>query len=379
MQFRLRSIRLEKIHPLRVARGVHAGGDNLFLSLERDGIEGLGEMAPGTLTGCATAAEGERMLAPFLAALPPDCSPYEAWRLGRERGIAPCALAALDMALWDLLARRSGRPLYELLGLPRRAVPTSLTVGINPPEVVRERVPEILERTGARCLKIKLGSPDGIEADQASFAAAEEAARPRGVALRVDANGGWDLAGARRMLPWLRDRGVEYVEQPLHHDRLEELPALSRGRALPIFLDESCRFSTDIPAWAAQVDGVNLKLMKCGGVTEALRIVATARAFGLRTMIGCMGESSVAISAGASLAALFDFIDLDSHLNLREDPADGPVLAGGIVLPAERPGHGARWRVRARGEAGPDGVGEDGEFGGGGRGGECGQRKGGSC
>jgi muconate cycloisomerase len=111
---------------------------------------------------------------------------------------------------------------------------------------------------------------------------------------------------------------------------------------LPIFVDESCRVSSDVPGFAHCVDGVNLKLMKCGGITEALRIIGTARAFGLKTMIGCMGESSVSIAAGASLGALFDYIDLDSHLNLDPDPADGAPFVDGVTLPEDRPGHGGR-------------------------------------
>lgn len=368
MRVAFRSIFLEKRHPLRISRGVSAGATNLFLVLEDGGAEGCGEMAPGEMTGCATAEEGERLLRNFIAALPDGISIHEVDAFARARGLAPCAHAALDMALWDLEARRAGRPLHQILGLPRRAVPTSVTVGINPAAVVRERVPELLRETGARCLKLKLGSPDGIEADQASFVAAFEGVRSTGfeiagsapasaepgpdpawppagtVALRVDANGGWSLADAQRMLPWLRDHGAEYVEQPLHHEQIDDLPALARDRALPVYLDESCRVSADLPRWAGLVDGVNLKLMKCGGITEALRIVATARALGLRTMIGCMGESSIAISAGASLAALFDQIDLDSHLNLVNDPADGPRIDAGVVLPAERPGHGGRLR-----------------------------------
>ena len=112
-------------------------------------------------------------------------------------------------------------------------------------------------------------------------------------------------------------------------------------RKLPIFVDESCRLSSDIPNGATVVDGVNLKLLKCGGITEALRIVSTARAHNLQTMIGCMSESSIAIAAGASMGALFDYIDLDSHTNLKPDPANGAELVDGVVLPNEKPGHGA--------------------------------------
>ena len=159
--------------------------------------------------------------------------------------------------------------------------------------------------------------------------------------MRVDANGGWDLVGAHRMMAWLKERGCDYIEQPLHHDADEDLPALFADRVLPIFIDESCNFASDVARLAHCVDGVNLKLMKCGVITEALRIAAAARAHGLKTMIGCMGESSVAIGAGASLAALFDHIDLDSHLNLLPDPASGLALDEGVVsVRAQAPGHG---------------------------------------
>jgi L-Ala-D/L-Glu epimerase len=344
MQVVFEQIFLKKRHPLRISRGLIEGSTNLFLTVRRGEYQGVGEMAPGNLTGCASAEEGERILGQLASSLPDDCPVQEVYRRAREAGTAPCALAALDMALWDLLARQAGLPLYRLLGLPRPSVPTSVTVGINPPELVREQAGEVLRATGARSLKIKLGSPDGIEADQANFLAAREAAAPFQAHLRVDANGGWNLEQARTMLAWLSRHGADYVEQPLHHECDDQLPALYKGRSLPIFLDESCRFSTDIPKWATCVDGVNLKLMKCGGITEALRIVATARAFGLKTMIGCMGESRIAISAGASLGALFDHIDLDSHFNLVNDPADGAEMIEGVVTPRDLPGHGGRLR-----------------------------------
>ncbi len=352
MKVTFRQIELRKRYPLRISRGESAGSVNLFVIVEEDGIQGIGEMAPGSMTGCSTAEEGERVLQGFLGTLHGVHAVQEVYGLARQAEIAPCALAALDTALWDFLARRCSVPLYTLLGLSRRAVPTSVTIGINPSEVIRERVPEILARTGARFLKVKLGAPEGVEADREHFMAALETTRAfeagsggrPPIGLRVDANGGWSLSEARAMMRWLAERGADYVEQPLHQDHLEDLPELYKDRPLPIFLDESCRFSTDVPAWAHAVDGVNLKLMKCGGITEALRIVATARAFGLQTMIGCMGESSVAISAGAAIGSLFDHIDLDSHLNLLNDPADGALIIDGVVTPPEVAGHGARLR-----------------------------------
>ena len=201
-------------------------------------------------------------------------------------------------------------------------------------------MPEILGRTGARYLKINLGSTDGLDADQQMYNAVRESTRQFEVSLRVDANGGWTLSDAKIMLLWLKQRDCTYVEQPLHPNDDDQMPSLFSNRPLPIFIDESCSFSTDVVRLASCIDGVNLKLMKCGGLTEALRIVATARAHQLQTMIGCMGESSVAIAAGASIGALFDHIDLDSHLNLASDPAVGLALIDGVVCVSDRLGHG---------------------------------------
>jgi len=335
-------VTLTKRYPLRISRGESAGSVNLFVNVSDQNVTGLGEAAPGRLTGADTAQDCQDQISTFLKTHPQALdNPFDGWRAAREAQVAPCAWAAVDIALWDHLARRAGQPLYRLLGLPHRAVATSVTIGILPPEVVRERVPEVIQRTGARYLKVKLGSPEGLEADQAMYAAVKEAARNYAVTLRVDANGGWDLAGAQSMMLWLKERGCDYVEQPLHHQADDQLPALFTGRALPIYIDESCNFAKDAARLAGCIDGVNLKLMKCGGISEALRIVATARAHNLKTMIGCMGESSVAIGAGASLGALFDHIDLDSHLNLLPDPASGLFLDAGVVnVDPKHPGHG---------------------------------------
>jgi L-alanine-DL-glutamate epimerase-like enolase superfamily enzyme len=337
-----RTIPLQKRFPLRISRGESAGSENLFVTIHDSVHAGLGEAAPGVMTGAATAAECEQQLKAFLGHHDLSrSSPFDAWAAAHAMGVAPCAYAALDVAFWDLLAKRAGLSLYRLFGLSRRSVETSVTVGILPPSLVSERVELILSQTGARFLKLKLGRPEGIEADQEMFLAASKTARQFGAGLRVDANGGWSLEDARKMLPWLAERQVEYVEQPLNHEADGDLPALYAERPLPLYVDESCRYASDVPRLASSVDGVNLKLMKCGGLTEAVRIVATARAHGLKTMIGCMGESSVSISAGASIGALFDAVDLDSHLNLDPDPASGTVWRDGVVLPGEALGHGA--------------------------------------
>lgn len=342
MEIDFQLVHLEKRFPLHISRGIHTGSDNLFVSLTSDGVTGWGEMSPGVTEGAASARVGRDALCEFWNPEMGRKSIHQIWRDARDAGVPPCALAALDVALWDWYGKKCGQPLYRIFGLSNHSVPTSMTIGINAPELVRERVPLALESTGGHLLKIKLGSPDGIEADQAIIEAVKEGLNGReDVILRVDANGGWKVDDALFMMKWLADRGVEYVEQPLVEGDEEILPVLFKNRPLPIYVDESCRFSGDIPKWADAVDGVNLKLMKCGGLTEALRIVATARAHGLKVMIGCMGESTLSISAGAAIGSLFDAIDLDSHLNLTNDPCSGAVLSAGAIVPTDSPGHGA--------------------------------------
>ncbi len=341
MKYEFETIHLKKRFPLAISRGVHAGSDNLFVSITHQGITGWGELSPGKSEGAATAKAAQQSLTEFCGDNLIGLSIHQIYDHGRKQKIPACALAGLDIALWDWLGKKAGLPLYKLLGINKPSIPTSVTIGINPPELVKARVPLLLNGTGIKALKIKLGSPDGIEADQAMYSQVVESTKPYDVDLRVDANGGWSADDAIYMMKWLAERKADYVEQPLAEGQESELPAIFRSRPLPIFVDESCRFAEDICKWANVVDGVNLKLMKCGGITEALRIVAVARAFKLKTMIGCMGESALSISAGAAISGLLDHIDLDSNLNLAPDPCSGAELVEGVVMPNELPGHGA--------------------------------------
>ncbi len=341
MKITYESKHLKKRFPLRISRGLITGSDNLFVQVHSSGVTGIGEMAPGKIKNADTPAAAQKILEAFHDSGIDDLSITEIHARALEFGVPHAALAALDIALWDAKAKQAGMPLHQLLGMPLPRVPTSVTIGINPPEVIRERVPLLLEGTDVKSLKIKLGSTEGIEADQEMFSQVYESTRGYDVQLRVDANGGWTVSDANEMIPWLRDRDVDYVEQPLVAGQEEDLEAIFHNRALPIYLDESCRMSTDIAKWYQYVDGVNMKLMKCGGITEALRIIATAKAFGLKTMIGCMGESSVSISAAAAISGCIDHIDLDSHLNLDPDPYTGASMIDGIITPTDRSGHGA--------------------------------------
>lgn len=340
MKISFHKILLKKRFPLRISRGVKGDSFNVFVSIEKDGITGWGEAAPGKNENADRPEKVVEELQRLIATGIDDLSIYEIEARARKLKIAPCAYAGLDIALWDWTAKKAQLPLYRLLGFPLPTQPTSLTIGINPPEVVKERIPLLLEGTGVQSLKIKLGAPEGVAADKAMFEQVVESSKKYAVKIRVDANGGWDLPTAIEMSHWLAERGVRYIEQPLKEGDEANLAPLKKATALPIYVDESCRFAHNIPQWAQAVGGVNFKLMKCGGITEGLRIIATAKAFGLKTMIGCMSESSIAIAAAAALSGVLDHIDLDSHYNLSPDPATGAPLIDGITMPTDAAGHG---------------------------------------
>lgn len=350
MQIETRPLPLAKRRPLTISRGTSAGSDNLLVSVTHDGVTGFGEFAPVSQVDppetADTAAATVAALAPHLT----DAAPWEMQKvemLSAEQGTGRAALCALEAALHDWTGKRLSAPVWRLLGAdPERIVATSVTVGIQPPDEAAERTREWLS-FGGRSLKIKLGSPAGLDADRAMFEAVAEAAHGSGVPLRVDANGGWrTVEEARAMMAWLAERGVDYVEQPLAHGREDEFPALFAGRPLPLYADESCRTAADVARLAACVDGVNLKLMKAGGIREGLRIIHAARAHGLSVMMGCMSESSLSIAASVALSAYADHLDLDSHLNLAPDPFVGLVWQAGRVFPSDAPGLGVRYATK---------------------------------
>ena len=345
MELNFQRLKLRKRHPLEISRGTVTESENLLLEVSENGKVGLGETAfPGY--GKPQSAEASERELRHLARELNELIPWQVSKVeetAKRAGIGSAALSALVNACWDWTGKAFGVPLYRVLGYEPVSEKTSITVGINPPEVVRKQVPFLLSVTGTDRLKIKLGSTNGIEADKAQYLAAKEAA-PFGAKLRVDANGGWSLGDAKRMAVWLETEGCEYLEQPLHYDADGDLPDLFKNCPLPIFLDESVFTSSDVARLAHCCHGVNVKLTKCGGISEAVRIVHTARALGLKTMIGCFSESSLSIAAGAAIGCLFDYIDLDSHLNLDPDPAEGLILADGRILPSEAPGLGVRLR-----------------------------------
>ena len=339
------TVNLKKKFPLQISRGVHDKSQNLFVEILKDGITGWGESAPGKTEGAKTAQEVQAHLKRLLDTGIDNLSIHEIYQRGKEMEIPACAQAGIDIALWDWNSKKARLQLKELLGLPTPKTPTSITVGINPPEVVKERVEMILNNPDVKALKVKLGSPEGIEYDKLIYSQVIESTKKSNIAIRVDANGGWSVNEAKSMMKWLAERKAEYIEQPLVEGDEDKLKFLFDGRPLPIFIDESCRFSEDVASHYQYVDGVNLKLMKCGGITEALRILNVAKSHGLKTMIGCMSESSVSISAGAAITGIIDYVDLDSHYNLDPDPSEGASMVNGITMNSLLPGHGAKLKT----------------------------------
>ncbi|HLO99739.1 MAG TPA: enolase C-terminal domain-like protein, partial [Fimbriimonas sp.] len=255
LQFNSEIRTLNKLFPLTISRGTTAQSDNLYVFLSDGEHTGVGELSPATGKSW-TAQRGQEQLTSFFTQsglFKQVPAPHDVWQAMADANIDPPAMAALDIALWDLMAKRAKMPLHQYLGLPFRAVPTSVTIGLNPPEVTTERVPKILENSKAKCLKIKLGSPKGIEYDKSHFLAAKAASTPYGSILRVDANGGWSVADAIHMTQWLAQQGVDYVEQPLVEGGEGGLAEVSQHSPLPIYIDESIKFASDVPKWANSV------------------------------------------------------------------------------------------------------------------------------
>lgn len=348
MRLRLSRFRLSKAVPLAISRGTTSAVEHLLLELEQDGITGRGETG-GFDTGHrhyatdAIAAELEA-LAPRLESLEPQ--PRQALE-PLLAGLSPPARCGLDLALHDWWGQRLGQPLHRLWGLdPAACVATSVTLGLGSLASVLARLERWRQLLPATRVKLKLGSPDGLAHDRQLVEGVRAALHP-GDELQIDANGGWDLDGARQMIPWLADQGVVLVEQPLppQADREADragFAALHRLAPIPLVADESCWDLNDLLRLAPHVDGINIKLVKSGGLSEGLLMARTAHRLGLKVMLGCYSDGGLLNSGAAQLLPLVHWPDLDSHLNLVDDPFSGPDRQGDRLAPADRPGLGVQ-------------------------------------
>lgn len=340
MDLRASVITLRLRHPFGLSRGTVSELPTLLVRLHAapgDHGIGVGEASPVRYLGQSAAAAGP-LAATIAAALDPAVTsdPRAIVRAqAHARAIAPdhsAARCAVDTALWDCAARRRGLALADLLADPDVLERTGL---VDPDQhvskdmsgatytsytIALDDLPAMVARATAAAhlpvLKIKLGR--GLEFDRAAIRAVAAAA-PR-ARLRVDANGGWTPDDARAILPLLVDLGVELLEQPLPAGRPDLLAALARTSPVPIYADEDAQGPECIPALVGAVAGVNVKLMKCGGISPALAMIGAARRHGLRVLLGCMIETRVGLAAAAALARLVDEADLDAHMLTQGDP-----------------------------------------------------------
>lgn len=322
------------IHPFGTSRGIDAAIPSVILELE-DGS--LGEGSPVRYR--QQTAPGELAALNSLLAACQLGAGIEAVR-AQTRALAPsntAARAALDIALHDRLGKEAGLPLWRLFGAPEPAgLITSLTIGLDAPEVMERKA---LEACDYPILKVKLGR--GTAADTHALRRVRAAAS--NTRLTVDANAGWDLETAREMLPILAECGVELLEQPLAIGNVEETATLMRDAKIPIVVDEDVQDLTSLPPLVGKVSGINIKLMKCGGIAEARAMIAFARAHGWVVLLGCMVETGIGIAAASQLAGLADWLDLDGAMLSKNNPVEDLKAPHPWVLPPHmEPGLGCK-------------------------------------
>jgi L-alanine-DL-glutamate epimerase-like enolase superfamily enzyme len=318
-------------HPFRIAR---TGADDVRRVVYVRVGDGIGEAAPHPYYGESpeTVCAAVDRYASALADLPEDAPVGQAMRLADAAfGGNPAARGALESALWDSTARRYGMPLWQLWGTePGQMKPTSFTIGLGSTEEMQRKAAEASDYA---VLKVKLGTTRDREIIQALR---EVTDKP----IRVDANTAWTPKHAARMCDWLADHGVELVEQPVKAKDLDGLQFVRERSPLPVIADESVCIAADIPRLVGRVDGINIKLAKCGGPTEALTMIRLARVHGMQVMVGCMIESSVGVSTMAQLAPLVDYVDLDGNLLIANDPFRGPAVTHGVLQLGDAAGNG---------------------------------------
>ena len=340
MKLRFRPYTLELRHAFTIATSSRTSTPAMLIEVEHDGVIGYGEAAMPPYLG--ETPQSAAALFNQAESLRGACTdPY------RLEGILPAidalapgntaAKAAIDIALHDWIGKKLGAPWFRLWGLnPDKAPVTSFTIGIDTPKVVREKT---READIYKIIKVKLGR----ENDREMIAAIRDVTdKP----ITVDANQGWtNRDEALRMIEWLAARGIVFIEQPMPKTQLDDTAWLRDRSPLPLIADESCQRLADVAALRGVFDGINIKLMKCTGLREAQKMITLARGLGLKVMLGCMTETSCAISAAAQLSPLVDWADLDGAVLIKNDPFKGATIVDGKITLTEQTGIGAvpRW------------------------------------
>lgn len=337
MKLQLRPFSLQLRHTFKIARESHDIQPTLIVELEQNGLRGYGEATSNSyyaasIADMSTALERVRPLIENYEL----GEPGELWNLLQaELGDQPFPLCAVDLAAHDLWGKLQGEPVYKLWGLSLEQLPlTDYTIGID---TIEKMVAKMREFPDWPIYKIKLGTDHDIEIVRALREHTQSI-------FRVDANCGWSAEETIANSQALAELGVEFIEQPLPADQWDAMREVYAKSALPIIADESCIVESDVARCQGYFHGVNIKLVKCGGLTPARRMIATAKQLGLKTMVGCMTESSVGISAIAQLLPLLDYVDMDGALLLAEDIATGVTIQQGRVSFSSEPGCGVRLR-----------------------------------
>ena len=339
MQLRFFPYELKLKHVFTVATYSRSTTPDVQVELEYDGLVGYGEasMPPYLQKELGTVESVMAFLRKVQEGIGRFDDPFQledilAYIDGLSEGNA-AAKAAVDIALHDLVGKLLQAPWYRIWGLDKAKAPsTTFTIGIDTPEVVRQKTKECADQFNI--LKVKLGSDHDKQLIETIRSVTQ-------LPIAVDANQGWnDRQQALDMIHWLKEQGIVMVEQPMPKERLDDIAWITQHSPLPIFADESVQRLKDIPALKGAFSGINIKLMKCTGMREAWKMVTLARALDMKVMVGCMTETSCAISAAAQFSPAVDFADLDGSLLIANDRFKGmEVVKGKITLP-DRPGIG---------------------------------------
>lgn len=333
MTIRARNVDLHLRYTFTISRSSEDVAEVVISEFDHDGIVGYGEASPS-----ARYNESRITVREFLRKVQLDRweSPFQLEDIDCYLGTIPecsgAARASVDIALHDWVGKKLGVPLWKLWGLDRRNTPrTSFTIGLDRLDVMEKKVREAEEYP---ILKVKVGVPEDREIIRMIRRVTDKP-------VRVDANEGWKTKeDALEKIKWLEEEGIEFVEQPMPAQDLASCAWLRQRVNLPLIADESCIGLQDIPQLKDAFDGINIKLMKCGGLRQAMRMIHTAKAFGMKVMLGCMIESSVAITAAAHLSPLADYADLDGNILITDDPFVGVRVVDGKLELNELPGLG---------------------------------------
>jgi L-alanine-DL-glutamate epimerase-like enolase superfamily enzyme len=328
MHLTYHTIDLNLKHPFRISRSTTESKKNVIVQID----EGIGEAAPSAYYGenVDTVIESLEKVKDHLGNDPFQIESILSKLNEKIKGNFS-AKAGIDIALHDLIGKKLGVPIYKLLGLNGKVpLVTSYTIGIDTPEKMKEKTKEA--RDFLIC-KVKVGVENDIEMVKAVRETTD-------AKIRVDANAGWTADEAVEKINKLAEYEIEFVEQPIDPENKVGLKKIKKNVNVPIIIDEHLMTSKDILQFVGLCDGINIKLAKCGGIREALRMIHVARAHDLLIMIGCMIESSVGITAAAHIASLVDFLDLDGNLLLTNDPYVGVKLEKGKLYLSDLPGLG---------------------------------------